>query len=296
MIAALTVLIDATLRMATALAWPALGETLMERTGTLNISLEASVLWGALGGLLGALALGDPWGGVALGAALGLLSSLAFGLCVERGRLNAVLAGTGVNLIALGGTGFVYREMFGRTGTGAAVPLLGPLVPNAVPLVGPFLSQSALFVLAGLAATGLHYFLFRTQRGLTWRACGEDPRAAADQGIAVTRVRLAATAVGGAMAGVGGAFLVVAATGVFVERMSAGRGFMALAIVALGRWRPGGVWLGALLFGLAGAAQFFFQALGTGLPYHVFLMLPYVLTLAVLALRKPGEGGPAVLR
>lgn len=296
MIAALTVLIDATLRMATALAWPALGETLMERTGVLNIGLEASVLWGALGGLLGALALGDPWGGVALGAGLGLVSSLAFGLCVERGRLNAVLAGTAMNLVALGGTGFVYRHLFGRTGTGAAVPLLGPLLSNETPLVGPLLGQSALFGLALVAAGVLHVFLFRTRAGLRWRACGEDPRAAADQGIAVTRVRLAATALGGALAGVGGAFLVVAATGVFVERMSAGRGFMALAIVALGRWRPGGVWLGALLFGLAGAAQFFFQALGTGAPYHVFLMLPYVLTLAVLALRRPGESGPAVLR
>lgn len=296
MIAALTVLIDATLRMATALVWPALGATLMERTGILNIGIEASVLWGALGGLLGALALGDPWGGVALGAALGMLSSLAFGLCVERGRFNAVLAGTAVNLIALGGTAFVYRELFGRTGTGAAVPLLEPLMPSALPLVGPIFSQTALFVLAALAAAAMHVFFFRTQPGLVWRACGEDPRAAADQGVAVTRIRLAATSVGGAMAGIGGAFLVVAATGVFVERMSAGRGFMALAIVVLGRWRPGGVWLGALLFGMAGAAQFFFQALGTGLPYHVFLMLPYVLTLAVLAARKPGAGGPAVLR
>lgn len=296
MIAAFTVLIDATLRISTALVWPALGETLMERTGILNISIEASVLWGALGGLLGALALGDPWGGVALGAALGMLSSLAFGLCVERGRFNAVLAGTAVNLVALGGTAFVYREFFGRTGTGAAVPLLGPLVPSALPLAGPIFSQSALFGLAIVAAAAMHGFLFHTQRGLTWRACGEDPRAAADQGVAVTGVRLTAAALGGALAGVGGAFLVVAATGVFVENMSAGRGFMALAIVVLGRWRPGGAWLGAMLFGLAGALQFFFQALGTGVPYQIFLMLPYLLTLAVLALRKPGADAPAVLR
>ena len=292
---ALNVLLDATLRMATALVWPALGELLIERTGIFNISLEASMLWGALGGLAGSLWLGDPWGGVGAGAVLGALSSLAFGALVVRGRLDAVLTGTDVNLIAYGGTGFLYRTGFGKTGTGAAVPLLRPALHIDLPIVGTLAGQSLLFYAALAAAAVIAYWLARTQRGVQWRACGEDPQSAQLQGIAVSRVRMLACLWGGALAGVGGAFLVVGSTGVFVERMSAGRGFMALPIVVLGSWRAGGIWAGALLFGLAGAMQFFFQALDTGLPYQLFLVLPYVLTLAVLALRRRRTRGPAVL-
>jgi simple sugar transport system permease protein len=293
---AFNVLIDATLRMATGLAFPALGELLIERSGLFNIGLEACVLWGALGGLVGSLWLGDPYAGIAVGAMFGLLNGLLFGLLVVPGRMNAVLVGTALNLIALGGTGFVYRAMFGHTGTGAAVPLLSPMLQTDLPAAGPLLSQSLMLPVAVALTASLGWFFFRTRAGVQWRACGEDAEAAAMQGVQVSRVRLAACALGCMLAGVGGAFLVVGAAGVFVERMSAGRGFMALAIVVLGRWRPGGVLAGALLFGVAGALQFFFQALGTGVAYQWLLMLPYVLTLAVLALGRRSNAAPALLK
>ena len=129
--------------------------------------------------------------------------------------------------------------------------------------------------------------------GLRLRACGEYPAAADAAGVRVGRVRVGAVLAGGALAGLGGAYLSIGYTNGFVENMSAGRGFIALAVVILGRWNPGGVALAALLFGLASAAQFAFQATRTGVPYQFFLALPYLLTLAALLLRSRLGGGAA---
>src|SRR5690606_26454121 len=139
------------------------------------------------------------------------------------------------------------------------------------------------------------WWMYRTHRGLSLRACGESPTAARAAGIAVTRVQVTAVLFAGALAGLGGATLVLAQAGTFAEGMSAGRGFVAIAIVVLGRWHPLRAVLAALVFGAASALQTLFQALGSTIPYQVFLALPYVLTLAALAGVAGRAQAPAAL-
>jgi len=172
-------------------------------------------------------------------------------------------------------------------GTALSLPTLSPLpIPllSELPLVGrAFFAQAPTAYLAYLLAPALWYFLFRTEWGLELRAVGEEPRAAEAAGVRVRWARAAATLFGGALAGVAGAHLALAHAGTFSENMSAGRGFIAIAVVVLGRWNPLWVMGAALFFGGASAFQFFLQTLGFDLPYQLFLALPYLLTLAALA-------------
>ncbi|HET9949929.1 MAG TPA: ABC transporter permease, partial [Longimicrobiales bacterium] len=200
---------------------------------------------------------------------------------------DQIITGTAVTLGGLGITGAVYQARFGATGAALTLPTLDrmplPLL-SQIPVVG-----SALFVqeptayLAYLLAPALWWLLFRTSLGLELRAVGEEPRAAEAAGVGVRRTRFAAAIFAGALAGVAGAHLSLAYAGTFAENMSAGRGFIAIAVVVLGRWNPLWVLLAALLFGAASALQFLLQALGLALPYQLFLALPYLLTLAALA-------------
>jgi simple sugar transport system permease protein len=155
---------------------------------------------------------------------------------------------------------------------------------SAIPIVGGALFDQPAVTYAVYALTpALWWWLYRTRAGLALRAVGEEPEAASVAGIAPRRVQWAAVTFGGVLGGVSGGTLVLAQAGTFAEGMSAGRGFIAIAIVVLGRWQPAGVALAALLFGAASALQFFFQAMGWALPYQLFLGLPYVLTLLALA-------------
>jgi simple sugar transport system permease protein len=155
---------------------------------------------------------------------------------------------------------------------------------SSIPLVGSGLfDQPTVTYCMYLLIPLLWWWMYRTHSGLALRAIGDAPAAAEAAGVRVNRVRVAAILFGGATGGLAGAALVLAQAGTFAENMSAGRGFIAIAIVVLGRWHPGGVALAALLFGAASALQFLLQALGLALPYELFLALPYVLTLAALA-------------
>jgi simple sugar transport system permease protein len=155
---------------------------------------------------------------------------------------------------------------------------------HAIPVIGPALFEQPILTYIGwLLIPFAGWFLFRSWWGLALRACGESPVAARASGVPVVRVRMLATLMGGALAGIAGATLVLAQVGTFAERMTAGRGFIAIAIVVLGRWRPLGVLLAALLFGAAGALQFALQSMGLSTPYQLFLALPYLVALLALA-------------
>jgi len=169
-------------------------------------------------------------------------------------------------------------------------------VLHAIPVIGSALfEQPALTYLGWLLIPLAGWFLFRSWWGLALRACGESPVAARASGVPVERVRILATLAGGALAGIAGATLVLAQVGTFAERMTAGRGFIAIAIVVLGRWRPLGVFLAALLFGAAGALQFALQAMGLAAPYQLFLALPYLVALLALAGATGKARAPAAL-
>jgi len=224
---------------------------------------------------------------VGAGALAGLLAALVFAAFAVGLNTDQIITGTAVTLGGLGVTGAVYQARFGATGTALTLPTLAPLplpVLSDIPLVGPALfAQAPTAYLAYLLAPLLGWFVYRTEWGLELRAVGEEPDAAQAAGVRVRWVRFWATLFGGALAGIAGAHLALAHAGTFAENMSAGRGFIAIAVVVLGRWNPVLVLLAALFFGAASALQFFLQTLGLDLPYQLFLALPYLLTLAALA-------------
>lgn len=281
-----TPFLAATIRTATPLALAALGEVVVERAGIINIGLEGAILAGAFGALLGASAGGLVGGytGAILG---GALVALVFSLFVVRWRADQIITGTALTLLTLGTTGTLYRSLYGATGAALSLPTSAPLpIPglSSIPVVGSALfSQPPATYLAYLLAPALAIWLRRTHAGLALRAIGERPEAAVTAGVPVDRYRVLAILFGGALGGLAGGTLVLAQAGTFAEGMSSGRGFIAIAIVVLGRWHPLGVALGALLFGAASALQFAFQAMGWNAPYQLFLATPYLLTLAALA-------------
>jgi simple sugar transport system permease protein len=212
---------------------------------------------------------------------------------------NQVVAGTALNLLAAGLTGVAYRASFGVTGAALTVSAL-PRVPlpvlSTLPIVGPALcNQTPLGYLAFALVPALGYGLSSTLPGLKLRMVGENPRAAAAQGVAVRFTQFLALLACGVLAATAGAYLAVAYAHTFVEGMSAGRGFIALAIVIFGRWSAWGILGAALLFGFATALQFHVQALGLRIPYQFLLMLPYVLTLLALAGYAGKTRAPAAL-
>jgi simple sugar transport system permease protein len=272
--------------IATPLALAATGETLAERSGVVNLGIEGAMLFGALGGAIGATVAG-PAAGLGFGVLAGVLVAVLFAAVAIGAGADQIISGTAVTLASVGLTGTIYRQFYGPAGVGLSIPTLAPLpIPalSQLPLVGEALfAQPVTTYLTFLLIPLTWWFLFRTRPGLALRAAGEDPVAARAAGVPVRVTRVAAVLAGGAFAGLAGAALVLAQVGTFTERMTAGRGFVAIAIVVLGRWNPVGAGLAALLFGLATAAQFAFQAAGLDVPYQLFLMLPYLLTLLALA-------------
>lgn len=286
--------LEATVRTATPLALAALGETIAERAGVINVGLEGCVMAGAFGALVAAGA-GGVGAGFAASALAGAALAAVFAIAVVRLGTDQIITGTALTLLGLGGTGALYRTLYGASGAALSVPTAGPLaLPGlaSLPVIGHALfAQPVMTYAAALLVPITWWALYRTHAGLALRAIGEAPDAARAAGIAVRRVRATAVVIGGALGGLAGGTLVLAQAGTFAEGMSAGRGFVAIAIVVLGRWHPLGAAIGALVFGAATALQFLFQAMGWALPYQLFLALPYALTLAALAAAR-GRGRP----
>jgi general nucleoside transport system permease protein len=274
-----------TLTMATPLLLAALGETIVQKSGVINVGLEGMMLGGAFGATLATLATGSPWIGVAAGMAVGALTALLFAVVAVRLAANQVVVGIVINLLAQGVTGTMYERLFGHRDTALSTAALPHVIGD----------QTALFIVAIAGVPAVLYWLRRTRSGLVLRASGEEPVAADAAGVNVFTVRTAAALFGGAMAGMAGASLSVGSSNTFVPDMTAGRGFIALAIVTAGRWNPIGCLLAALVFGFADALQYRGQSLGLHLPQDLLLALPYVATLAILAAGYSGRGGPAAL-
>ena len=285
-IGALSSFLVSAVGLAVPLALAALGETVSERAGVINIGLEGSVIWGALGGALGSLAAG-AYAGLLAGALAGGATALLFAVFAVRLNTDQIITGTAVTIGSLGFTGAVFQSRFGTTGVALeleTVPLWELPLLARIPVVGPALFDQALTAYLAYAMVPLlAWFLFRTRWGLALRAVGESPEAAHAAGVPVVRTRMLAVVFAGVMAGLAGAHLSLVHTGTFAENMSAGKGFIAIAVVVLGRWRPGGILAAALFFGGAEALQFALQAFDADLPYPLFLALPYVLSLAALA-------------
>ncbi len=289
----------AAVRVATPLMLAATGETVTERSGVINLGIEGMMLAGALAATLGATAWG-PWSGILCAIAAGMVLAALFAVLAVGARADQIISGTAITLGAIGLTGTIYRQVYGLDGAGLTIPMLPPIaIPGLarIPVLGPALfAQPAPTYIAFAALPIVWWILFRTRTGLALRATGEAAEMARAMGVRTKLIRSGATIVGGGFAGMSGASLVLAQVGSFAEAMTAGRGYVAIAIVVLGRWHPAGVALGALFFGVTTALQYLFQTLGLNAPYQLFLMLPYLLTLLALAgavgrVRAPGDLG-----
>ena len=279
-------LIAAMLRFATPLTLAALGGVLSERSGVINIGLEGMMLMGAFFGIFGA----DLTGSWLLGAVIGMASGAAMGLVHAvlsiSLRADQVVGGTAINLLAVGITGYVFVAHYGQQGTPGDVPRVPEVsLPGIkeIPFVGDAIGEASLLTWVALILVPLlALYLFRTPGGLRLRSVGEKPRAADSVGVPVMRTRYFAVVSSGILAALGGVYLSIALVGSFNPLMTDGRGFIALAAVIFGNWRPGGALAGALLFGFSSAVAQRLPAFSDSLAV-LFQALPYVLTLVVVA-------------
>ncbi len=297
---AVVTLLAATWRLATPLLYAALGGLFTERAGILNIGLEGMMLLGAFSGFVAATWTGQASWGLLAAVLSGVLSGLLFALFTVTLRANAIIVGTALNMVASGLTGFLFRAWFGAW---LAVPAYAAFAPLALPglsrwpLLGPiFFQHNGLVYIAVLLVPLAGYVLYRTSFGLALRAVGEYPPAAHTAGVSVAGVRYAAILLSGVLAALGGAYLSLAYSNQCVEEMTSGRGFIALAVVILGRRAPGGVLGAALLFGLCYALQLRLQSEANQyVPYQIMQALPYVMTIAALLLWRRGVASPPPL-
>ena len=279
-------------RIATPLIFGTLGELICERAGVLNLGIEGIMTAGAMAGWMAVYQGADLWSGVLFAAAIGMIFGLIHGIFTVPLGLSQHVTGLGLTLLCTSLAYFTYRMILPDV---PSPPRIEPFQPYAIPLLseipvlGPaFFKQTALTYLAFVSIAVVAYVLYKTPLGLALRAVGENPAAAEAQGIDVYAMRIGAVMVGSAFMAVGGAFLTMSAFNAFFFEMIAGRGWICIALVVFASWRPGKALLGALLFGAFDAFQVRLQqALGGDIPYQIFLMLPYVLSiLALIAMSR----------
>ena len=271
-----------TLRQSVPLVLGALCGLLGERAAVINIGIEGQMLMAAFIAFLVNVYTGNLLLGVLAGVAIGALLGLLLAFMSVSLKIDQIIGGTVINILAIGLTGYFYKVGLSAHGKLNPIPL-GPLAK--IPLIGPVLFNNPPITYASILLVFLvHYVLFYTPWGLRTRAVGEHPRAADTLGIDVYLVRYVNVVVGGALAGLAGAYLSLEAVGSFERLMTNGRGFVALAVMIFGKWTPFGAWGAALLFGFASALQTQLQFGGqVQIPHQFIGMLPYLLTIIVLA-------------
>jgi ABC-type uncharacterized transport system permease subunit len=271
--------IIATLIAATPLVLAGMGGVMSERSGVVNIALEGIMLTSAFAGYAAAVATHNLWLGVLVAIIAGMLIAALHAVLSIQFLVDQIVSGTVINILAIGITGSFYRTYIQNSelaGTGVLPALHLTFLPNA-----PFIGVITLAALALIPI--VHYALFNTVFGLRTRACGEHPLAAETAGINVYWVRYSNVILSGGLAGLGGAYFTLQQIGNFLPNMTGGRGFIALAAMIFGRWTPVGAFLASLLFAGADALSGRLQISGVNLPYQILGMLPYILTIIVVA-------------
>ena len=279
-------LFASTLRYATPLTFAAIGGMFSERSGVVNIALEGMMLSGAFFAVLAAQKLDSWWLGLLAAAASGAVLALIHAFFSIHLRADQIVVGTAINFLALGLTGYLFVDIYGEFGTPSDIPRIPDVTLPRIQdwyFIGPVFGQLNLMIWLSFALIIVSYIvMFKTPIGLRIRSVGEHPRAADTVGISVYRVRYASVIVSGILAALGGAYLSIGFLGSFNENMTVGRGFIALAALIFGAWRPFGAFSAALLFG-------FSSALAQRLPEYsgsaatLFQALPYILTLIAVA-------------
>jgi ABC-type uncharacterized transport system permease subunit len=279
-------LMGAMMRMATPIIFATLGEILAERSGVLNLGIEGIMLMGAMTGFLITFVSGSLWVGVFAAAAVGMILGLLMAYLSVYLGLSQHVSGLGITLFATGLAMFIYRLRFGSPTVPPTVePFKQIAVPvlSQIPILGPGLfTQYSLTYIAWLLVPILSILLYRTKMGLKIRTVGENPLAADTIGVNVNLTRTLCLVFGGALMGIGGAFLTLAHQNMFLIDVIGGRGWVAIAMVIFGNWDPLKGTIGALIFGFLDGLQLRLQGLGFDISFHIFLMIPYLLTIVAL--------------
>jgi ABC-type uncharacterized transport system permease subunit len=289
-------LFAATLRMASPLIFASLGGIFSERAGIINIALEGMMLIGAFSGVFVTYVIGNPWVGVFAAVLAGGLLGLIHGILTIKFAGDQIVSGTGINIFALGFTAYMSQIVWGSRGASQSVQGLGtvsiPLLAD-IPFAGDVVGkQTPLVYIALITVIASYLFLFKIPSGLRLRAVGEHPGAADTTGINVYRTKYLCVIASGMLAGLGGVFLSLGQLSLFVNGMTGGRGFIALAAMILGGWSPFGALGASLFFGFADALQIRLQSVGA-LPSQIVLTLPYILTIIVLAVFARRRSAPS---
>ena len=289
-------LLEATVSFGALLYLAALGEMITEKAGILNLGVEGMMAIGAVTGFVVALQTGNPWVALVAAIAAGALIGLLHGLFTVVLGAEQVVSGLSLTILGIGLAAYIGKGSVGQPAGAELVPVdWGPL--SEIPWVGPVLfQQSPLVYMAVLAGLAAWFVLGRTRLGLAVRAAGESAPTADAAGHSVAGLRLGAVATGGALAGASGAYLTLSITPQWAEGVVAGRGWIAVALVIFGAWRPGRVALGALLFGLTLALKTRLQTFGVDFSPILLSMLPYLLTVGVLvaiSIRARNRPSPA---
>lgn len=291
-------IILAVLAASTPLLIAATGELVTERSGVLNLGVEGMMIVGAACGFAGAWLTGSIFIGALFGIVAGTLMSLIFALMTLGLAVNQVATGLALTILGIGLSGLIGAGFVGER-IAPAVHLYIPILTD-IPLIGRVLFGEDGFVYFSVALiVGVWWFLYRTRAGLILRACGDNHVSAHALGYPVLRIRTFAVMFGGACAGLAGAYLPLAYTPFFIPGMTAGRGWIALALVVFSSWRPGRLVVGAYLFGAVTILQLHAQGWGVGIPSQLMSALPYLATVVVLVLlsraRSGGSTAPAAL-
>jgi len=293
-------LIAAIIALSVPMAFAALGEVISERAGVINLGTEGVMLVGAISAFSISFFQHDNLFGVLVGAASGALMGLLLAFVSISLRQDQVLSGLGIYFLGVGLSGFLYDIIFSSQ-IGSTIRITGlPELPipllSQIPVIGDSLfSQDIIEYLAFVTLILVIIMVGRTTFGLNIRAVGENPSAADTLGVSVTKIRYAAVIIGATLAGIGGAYLAISSHAFQAENITAGRGFIAVAMVYFGKWRPARAFFGTFLFGAAYLLGAFFQVVGSIIPYYFLLMVPYILTLVVLVGIARGARPPSAL-
>ncbi|MBU5435268.1 ABC transporter permease [Pseudoflavonifractor sp. MSJ-37] len=281
----ITGFLEATLRMACPIMLASLGALFTARSGIINFAMEGIMITGAFFGVYGSYLTGSPWLGALLGMAGGLAASLILGIMSITVKVDQVVAGTGVNVLFLGLTSYFCTVLYPNGQPSSVNAFQSVVVPglSSIPVIGVFFRQNLLTYITFLLVPVIWYLLNKTTFGLCLRSVGEQPHAADSLGIHVDRMRYIAIILAGLLGGLGGAALSLGQVSCFIENMTSGRGYVAWSAVTVGKYSPIGIMGASILFGGAEAVQLRLQAMGIEIPQQFFQMLPYVLTMVVLA-------------
>ncbi len=297
--ASISDLIAAIISLSVPMAFAALGEVISERAGVINLGTEGVMLVGAISAFCVSFFFHSDLLGVLLGAAGGALLGLVMALISISLKQDQILSGLGIYFLGLGLSGFLYEASFGQVGSTiriSGLPELPIPILSKIPVIGDSLfSQDIIEYMAFVTLIVVILVVGRTTFGLNLRAVGENPSAADTLGVSVTKIRYVAVIVGATLAGIGGAYLALSSHAFQAENITAGRGFIAVAMVYFGKWRPARAFFGTFVFGAAYLLGAFFQVVGSIIPYYFLLMVPYVLTLVVLVGIARGARPPSAL-